>query len=84
MFDRNRGANDRKAALGTIFNVRSRAIKTDERRCGSAFERNVLRSNVLTEFEILETKTNTENSQTNEPNLKFFWFYLYKSTKQIK
>ena len=80
MFDCNKGANDRKAALGTIFNMRSHAIETDERRCGSAFERNVLRSNVLTEFEIPEIKTNTENSQTNEPNLIFFWFYLYKNT----
>ena len=81
MFDRNSGANDRKAVLGTIFNVRSCAIETDERRCGSAFERNLLRSNILTEFEIPETKTNTENSQTNEPNLIFFfWFYLYKNT----
>ena len=81
MFDRNRGANDRKAALGTIFKVCSRAIKTDERRCGSAFERNVLRSNVLTEFKIPETKTNTENSQTNEPNLIFFLGFIYTKTQ---
>ena len=75
---------DRKAALGTIFNVRSCAIETDERKYGSAFERNVLRSNVLTEFKIPETKTNTENSQTNEPNLNFFGFIYTKTHKQIK
>ena len=37
------------------FNVRSRAIETDERRCGSALERNVLRSIALTESDFPET-----------------------------
>ena len=40
---------------GLSFNTRSRTIETDERRCGSALERNVLCSIALTESKIPET-----------------------------
>ena len=55
----NRVAIDCKPHWELSFNVRLRAIETNERRCSSAFERNVLRSIALTKSDFPETKTNT-------------------------
>ena len=48
------------------FNMRSHAIEINECRCGNAFERNVLHSIALTEFDFPETKKTPKTAkQTN-------------------